>query len=51
MRNKKKMRDRKSEEFKTIKKEIKYQCRIAKETWISMKCDEIDRSPYEIYKK
>ena len=50
-RNKQRMKDRKSLEYRMIGKEIKRQCKIAKETWYSKKCEEIERNPHEIYKK
>ena len=51
MKNKQKMKNRKSLEYRTIENEIKRQCRIAKETWYNRKCKEIEKNPYEIYKK
>ena len=49
--NKRKMKDRKSLEYRMIGNEIKCQCRIARETWCNRKCEEIERNPHEIYKK
>ena len=34
-----------------IGNEIRRQCRIAKETWLNRKCEEVERNPHEIYKK
>ena len=51
MKNKQKIKDRRSLEYGMIGKEIKLQCRIAKKTWLNRKCEEIDRNPHEIYKK
>ena len=51
MKNKQKMNDRNSLEYRMIGNEIKRQCKIAKETWYNRKCEEIERNPHEIYKK
>ena len=51
MKNKQKIKVRKSLEYRMIAKEIKLQCRIAKETWVNRKCEEMERNPHEIYKK
>ena len=48
--DKQKIKDRKSLEYRVIGNKIKRQCRIAKETWLNRKCEEMERNPHEIYK-
>ena len=51
VKNKQKMKGRKSLENRMIGNELKCQCKIAKETWYNRKCEEMERNPHEIYKK